>query len=225
MAETRWTGKPSQFRALLYLWRLAIHHAGYKVGGVRGWAHLQDVERGTKQALWDELPPLYRRGLLDRADVRAPGRVRPEWVYRISERGVGVVHDLAETTCQPVAALRASLENPGVYAPHRQRGGLLLLRAAHDDLVAPLRFGERGWVTGRELGARVEAHNIQARSQGLPMLAVDATDLRWLSEKGLIERRAEPAPARRQAQIIYWRVTELGRSVLLLDWKPISGEE
>jgi hypothetical protein len=37
---------------------------------------------------------MYKRGLLDHADVRAPGRPRPVWVYRVSDRGVRAVHEL-----------------------------------------------------------------------------------------------------------------------------------
>jgi predicted transcriptional regulator len=71
------------------------------------------------------------------------------------------------------------------------------------------------------LGERVHAHNTARRME--PFIAVDATDLRWLLSKGLIERRDEPAPAGRRA-VIYWRATELGRSVRLLEWKSIPGE-
>lgn len=213
--------KPSQFWALLYLWRLAVHHGGYKLSGVRGWAHLQDVEEATREALWDQLPPMYKRGLLDHADVRAPGGLRPVWVYRISERGVRAVHEFATTAYQPAPTLSTPEEEAVMWAPSRQRGALLLLRAAYHHSATPLRFGECGWLSGRELGACVESYN---RARGRPpFFAVDATDLRWLLGKRLIERRDEPAPPGRRTAVVYWRATELGRSVLLLDWKPIPG--
>jgi hypothetical protein len=213
--------KPSQIWALLYLWRLAVHNGGYKLFGVRGWAHLEDVEEATRQSLWDQLPPLYRRGLLEHADARAPGRVRPVWLYRISGKGVRTVHEFASTIYALLPELSASDAEPGVWAPQRQRSALQLLRTAYDDAATPARFGERGWLTGRELGERVHEHN---RARGHPpFLAVDATDLRWLHGKLLIERRDEPPPPGRRA-VIYWRATELGRSVPLLDWKPIPGE-
>jgi hypothetical protein len=214
--------KPSQMWALLYLWRLAIYQGGYKLCGVRGWAHLDDIEQGTRQALWDQLPPMHRRGLLDHADARAPGRARPVWVYRISDRGVRVVHEFASTAYGPISALRPAGSEAPVWAPQRQRGALQLLRAAYNDAATPVRFGELGWLTGRELGERVHEHN-RARGRA-PFLAVDTTDLRWLHGKRLIERRDEPAPPGRQTGVIFWRATELGRSVPLLEWKPIPGE-
>ena len=222
MADTRGL-KPSQMWALLYLWRLAVHEGGYKLCGVRGWAHLEDVEEATRQALWDQLPPLHRRGLLDHMDARAPGRSRPVWVYRISDRGVRAVHDFASTVHGPIPTLNPAGSEAPVWAPQRQRGALQLLRAAYDDPATPIRFGERGWLTGRELGERVHERN-RARGRA-PFLAVDATDLRWLLGKRLIERRDEPPPPGRQAAVIFWRVTELGRYVPLLDWKPIPGEQ
>lgn len=214
--------KPSQMRALLYLWRLAVHHSGYKVCGVRGWAHLQDVEEGSQQTLWDQLPPLHKRGLLDHADVRAPGRARPVWVYRISDRGVRAVHEFASTAYQAMATLSPTAAEAVVWAPPRQRGALLLLRAAYEHSATPIRFGETGWLSGRELGARVQAYN-SARARP-PFLAVDATDLRWLLGKLLVERREEPVAGRRAA-VVYWRATGGGRSVALLDWRPIPGED
>jgi hypothetical protein len=104
----------------------------------------------------------------------------------------------------------------------RQRGALLLLRAAFEDSSTPVRFGESGWLTGRELSARVEAYNRGRRSP--PFLAVDATDLRWLLGKRLVERRDEPLPGRRAA-VVYWRTTESGRLVGLLDWLPIRAKQ
>ena len=77
-------------------------------------------------------------------------------------------------------------------------------------------------MTGRELGTRVEAQNKAQRCY--PFLAVDGTDLRWLLGNGLIERRDEPAAAGRQVGRVYWRATELGSRVMLLDWRAILGE-
>jgi DNA-binding PadR family transcriptional regulator len=207
-------------RALLFYWRLAIHQSGYKICGVHGWAHLADVEEATRQALWEQLPSMHRRGLLDHADVRAPSRARPVWVYRISDRGVRAVHEFAEMGYQPSPMHCTPATDSVMWAPNRQRGALLLLRAAYDQSGTPVRFGERGWLTGRELGERVHEQN-RTRSRA-PFLAVDATDLRWLLGNQLIERRDEPAPPGRA--VVYWRATELGRSVRVLEWKPIPGE-
>jgi hypothetical protein len=171
--------------------------------------------------LFEVLPRLHARGLLDRADVRAPGRVRPEWVYRITRRGEQIAEAQGRKPHRPIPDPRVPEAEPAVYAPTRQRGALELLRAAYDDPSVPVQFGGRGWVTGRDLGARVEAANRQLRRRrGSLFYAVDGTDLRWLVAKGLVERREDPTRPR----IVWWRVTEVGQSVPLLDWKPLPDE-
>lgn len=80
--------KPSQVWALLYLWRLAVYRGGYELCCVRGWAHLEDIEEATRQLLWDQLPPLHRRGCSIMRTRGTPGRARPVWLYRISDKGV-----------------------------------------------------------------------------------------------------------------------------------------
>jgi hypothetical protein len=222
MAEIRWTLNRREWDALTFLGQLAADRAGYQLQGVRGWAHLNDVRQVVGAGLFEVLPRLHARGLLDRADVRAPGRVLPEWVYRITSRGVQVLEAQGRKPDRAIPAPRRPEAEPAVYAPSRQRGALLLLRAAYDDPAVPVHFGGRGWVTGRELGARVEAANRQwrRRRRGSPFYAVDGTDLRWLVGKGLVERRDDLT----RPHIVWWRVTELGRSVTLLDWKPLPDE-
>lgn len=216
--------KPAQEAAVKYLWQLAAHRGGYRVRGVRGWAHLTDVEDAVCRALWDQLSPLCHRGLLDRQDVRAPTRARPVWVYRITEMGIFAVRGDVKPPYPPVPKPRAR-HDAAVYAPDRQRGALLLLRAAYGDPAVPVRFGGRGWLTGREMGARVQARNrartVREWGHGTSFYAVDGTDLRWLVSYGLAERRNDPE----RAKVVWWRVTELGRSVRLLEWKPIPRED
>jgi hypothetical protein len=217
MAESRWRWNSWEWEALLYFRLVAADGAGYELRGVRGWAHFSDVQEVVRGGLFEVLPLLYARGLLDHADVRAPSRTRPEWVYRIAERGVRVADARDPTPHAPIRPPPRAEAEPAVYAPSRQRGALQLLRAAYEDPAVPVRFGGRGWITGRELGARAEAAN-RARG-GPPFFAVDATDLRWLVDKGLCERRNDP-----DRPIVWRRATALGRSVYLLDWKSISAE-
>ncbi|HEX8831695.1 MAG TPA: hypothetical protein VF705_11035 [Longimicrobium sp.] len=223
MAESRWQWNRGEWDALLFLGQLAADRAGYQLRGVRGWAHLNDIQEAFVGGSFEVLPRLHARGLLERADVRAPGRVLPEWVYRVTPRGVQVLEAQGRKPDRAIPASRRPEAEPAVYAPSRQRGALLLLRGAYDDLAVPVHFGGRGWVTGRELGARVEAANRlwrRRRRRGSPFYAVDGTDLRWLVGKGLVERRDDPT----RPHIVWWRVTELGRSVTLLDWKPVPDE-
>lgn len=215
MAESR--SQQTEWDALLYFRRVAVDHAGYQLRGVRGWAHINDLQDVVSGSHFSEvLPRLHARGLLDRADVRAPGMVRPTWVYRITARGVQVADAHAPVPHPPIPVPRQPPAEPALYAPPRQRGGLLLLRAAYEDPTVPIRFDEHGWLSGRELGKRVHAWNYK-RERGTPMLGVDSTDLRWLLKWGFAERRDDPERVR----VVYWRVTELGRTALLLTWTPL----
>jgi hypothetical protein len=164
------------------------------------------------------LPRLHERGVLTRADVRAPGQKRPVWVYRLSERGLAVIDEAAPKEHRPVPRPRTDDAGGAVYAPVRQRGALRLLRDSYDDPAVPERFGGRGWVSGRELGARVDLHNLQQPHGREPRIAVDGTDLHWLIRWGLAERRNDPD----QARVVYWRATDAGRAVRLLDWKALK---
>jgi hypothetical protein len=200
--------------------QLAVECAGYKARGVRGWAHLENVEVGTRSKLAEVLPLLHGRGMLDRVDVRVSGRLRPVWIYRVNASAERLI---AETTGMPYQEIdppkRLDANRP-IYVPDRQRGALLLLRQAHDDPGTPVRFGARGWVTGRELGARKEAWN--EKLGGPPFVAVDTTDLRWLALWRLIERHDAPPTPGRQTEVVYWRATEFGRSAKLLEWKSLA---
>lgn len=217
MPETRWRWTRWEWEALRFFRHVAADRAGYQLRGVRGWAHITDVQDELSgSGFADVLPRLTARGLLDHADVRAPSMVRPTWIYRITARGVQVIDAHAPAPHPPIPLPRRPVAEPAVYAPFRQRGGLLLLRAAYDDPAVPIRFDGRGWLSGRELGQRVEASNYK-RTRAAPRLAVDATDLRWLVQWGFAERRDDPE----RAGVVLWRVTELGRTVNLLNWTPL----
>lgn len=216
MAEPRWSWNQREWDALLFFRHLAVDRAGYRIRGVRGWAHLNDAQDSVRAQLYDVLTRLHARGLLDHADVRAPGMVRPVWVYRVTAHGVEVADAHAPKTHRPVRAPRKADDNPGIYLPYRPRGVLPVLRAAYEDPSVPVRFGGCGWLSGRELGERVHASNYHRR-RGTPMLDVDGTDMRGLIKWGLAERRNDPE----RAGVVYWRATELGRAVKLLDWTPL----
>ena len=206
-----------EWDALLFFRHVAVDRAGYQLRGVRGWAHTNDLQDHVSGTHFGEvLPRLHAHGLLDHADVRAPGMVRPTWVYRITVRGVQVADAQDPATHPPIPIPRQTAAEPAVYAPPRQRGGLLLLRAAYDDPTVPIRFDGRGWLSGRELGKRVHAWNYK-RERGTPMFAVDSTDLRWLLKWRFVERRDDPE----RVGVVYWRVAEPGRTALLLTWAPL----
>jgi hypothetical protein len=217
MTGRRWRWAREERDALRFLRLLAIRRAGYELGGVRGWAHINDLRDELAGYFPEVLPRLYKRGLVTHADVRAPGQKRPLWVYRISERGLAVMNEAEPNEHKPIPRPRTDDTGGAVYAPGRQRGALRLLREAYDDPAVPERFGGRGWVSGRELGARVDQHNFTQRHERQPHIAIDGTDLHWLIRWGFAERRNDPD----RVGVVYWRVTEAGRAVRLLDWKPL----
>jgi hypothetical protein len=218
---SRWRWTRDEWDALGFFRLLATHRVGYDLCGVRGWAHINDVQHEVRGSSFAEvLPRLHKRGHLIHADVRAPGQQRPVWVYRISGRGLAVMDEAAPKEHKPVSWPRTEDTGGAVYAPSRQRGALRMLREAYDDPRVPERFGGRGWVSGRELGARVDLHNFeQRRRRGRrhPYVSVDGTDLHWLVLWRFVERQNDPEGA----VDVYWRVTEAGRAVRLLDWKPL----
>jgi len=221
MTGSRWRWKQEEWDALRFLRLLAIRRAGYELRGVRGWAHINDLRDELAGYFPEVLPRLRKRGLVTQADVRAPGQKRPVWVYRINERGLAVMDDAAPEEHKPVPRPRTEDARRAVYAPSRQRGALRLLREACDDPAVPERFGGRGWVSGRELGARVDQHNFKGRRGRQPLIAVDGTDLHWLILWGFAERRNDPD----RVGVVYWRATEAGRAVRLLDWKTMRAWE
>ena len=206
--------EPEQIPTLLYLWSLAAGGGGYEVRGVRGWAHRVDVEAGIGCSILSLLPLLFRRRLLHRTDVRPPVSERPAWVYRLKDASVRAVAERTGAALGPIPPLHPPGGEPPVFAPRRKYRALLLMRAAHDDPDAPLRFGEPGWVAPRELGiaADRERHGFLAAAE------VTTADLRWLLRAGLVERRNAPAPRSGEAAIL-WRATKMGRRVRLLDWR------
>jgi hypothetical protein len=201
-------------RPLLLLRQLAEVNVGYHLRGVRGWAHLANVSERLGRSLPEQLVWLHARGVLDPEDVRAPMHSRPVWVYRFRS-------DAADSS-QLVAVPGAAENVQHFYAPPRARGALLLLRAVYADPTVPLRFAERGWITGRELGSRVRAEN--DKRVGLPLTAVDSSDLSWLAHHRLVERREHRSPIGHGPAALFWRVSLPGRSRPMLIWeKPVSG--
>lgn len=218
---TRWRWTREELDALRFLRLLAIRRAGYEVQGVRGWAHITDLRDHLAGYFPEVLPRLHKRGLVTRVDVRAPGQQRPMWVYRISERGLAVMNEAEPKEHSAVTRPRTDDTGGAVYAPSRQRGALRLLREAYDDPAVPERFSGRGWVSGRELGVRVDLHDFTQRQERQPHIAVDGTDLHWLIKWGFAERRNDPD----RAGVVYWRATPGGRQVRLLDWKTLPAWE
>lgn len=202
--------------ALRYLARLAAREGGYTLRGVSGWAHLRDVERGTRMGLDERLPRLHAMRLVHRVNVGPGGLEKAIWVYRINDAGARAS---AETWGDAYERVRApgTAEKAGpVYLAPGPRNALVVLRLAYES-EGRKRFGEWGWRTGRELTLLVDELN--ARSSGARHLSrLDSMELKWLASVGLAEKRAEKLAWGRDRPVVYWRVSEAGRAVRLLSW-------
>jgi hypothetical protein len=197
-------------QALDYLCRLFRTGSGYHLRGVRGWARTAEIEEQIKQRIAELMPRLARRGLVSREDVRAPLRVRPLWVYRITGAGVQCLAGRMDVWVREVdepAPLDAALPRH-VYVPRACQMVLDELRRAADDPASPTPFaGEPGWLTSWELDARV------------PLTFTDL-DLHWLQVGQVIEKRYLTPSTRRVNPVVYYRITQAGRLLRPLVWCP-----
>jgi hypothetical protein len=209
--------------SLRYLARLAARNGGYTLRGVSGWAHRHQVEAGTRLRQDGQLPRLYAMRVVDRVDVGLGGAGKEEWVYRINDAGARASAEAWGDAYERVR-VPGSAEKPApVYLAPGPRNALAVLRLAYE-AEGRKRFGEPGWRTGRELTLFVDELN--ARSNGARHLArLDSMELKWLASVGLAEKRDEKLAWGRDRPVVYWRVSEAGRTVRMLSWSaPRSGE-
>jgi len=200
--------------ALRYLARLAARDGGYTLRGVSGWAHLRDVERGTRMGLDERLPRLHPMRLADRVNVGPGGIEKAVWVYRINDAGARAAAETWGEAYEWVRAPGAAEKPAPVYLAPGPRNALVVLRLAYESGERK-RFGEWGWHTGRELTLLVDGLN----ARGAHHLArLDSMELKWLASVGLAEKRDEKLAWGRDRPVVYWRVSEAGRVVRLLSW-------
>jgi hypothetical protein len=148
--------QPLDALALRHLVELDAGCGGYACHGVRGWALREDVERAIRRSLTERLPKLHARGLLDRADVRAPHQPSAVYGYRVTARCLALLARLEGITPHPLAPARTLApgeREPAVYIPPRSLAALNQLRRAACDPRC-LHFGEPGWRTMRQLEAQ-----------------------------------------------------------------------
>ncbi|HEX6745916.1 MAG TPA: hypothetical protein VF092_01275 [Longimicrobium sp.] len=207
--------------AARYLARLAANGAGYTLRGVSGWAHLRDVERGTRLHLDEKLPALRAMGLVDRVNVAPGGIGKPVWVYRITDAGARASAETWGDAYERVRAPGAAEKPAPVYLAPGPRNALTVLRLAYESGERK-RFGEWGWHTGRELTLLVDGLN----ARGARHLArLDSTELTWLATVGLAEKRDVKLAWGRDRPVVYWRVSEAGRTVTLLSWRAPRSDD
>jgi hypothetical protein len=200
--------------ALRYLAQLAARDGGYTVHGVSGWAHRHDVEAGTRARQDGQLPRLYAMRVVDRVDVGPGGQEKEEWVYRINDAGARASAETWGDAYERVRVPGAAEEPAPVYLAPGPRNALTVLRLAYESGERQ-RFGEWGWYTGRELTLLVDGLN----ERGVRHVGrLDSMELKWLAGVGLAEKRDEKLTWGRDRPVVYWRVSQAGRTVRLLSW-------
>lgn len=199
---------------LRYLVELAAGGGGYELRGVTGWAHYEDVAHGTRMRMSGELPRLFAARLAERVSVGLPG-AKETWVYRVNDAGARAHADISGEAYERIRAPGELEEYRRVYVAPGPLNALEVLRRAHEE--GPERFGGRGWRTGRELTLLTDELN---RRNGTGHYArIDSMELKWLAGVGLAERREEKLAWGRDQPVVYWRISDAGRSVRVLEWR------
>lgn len=211
-------------RVARYMARLAAADGGYTLRGVGGWAHTHDVGRALRGLVDGQLPRLHQMKLVERVNLSPHGRAGGHWVYRITEAGARASAKTWGDAYEPVR-MPGELEYPKpIYLTPGQLNALLVLRAALD-ADGPPRFGERGWRTGRELMPVVESLNRkQEQTGGRHYSRIDPMELQQLAGAGLAERRQQQVVWGREQPNTFWRVSEAGRTAVLLSWRTPRSE-
>lgn len=142
---------------------------------------------------------------MHRVDIREPGRVRPQWLYRISEAGLVVLSEWEGTELPSPWRTPEDLDPDAgaLYVPVRAWEALEILRTFAQAEVGPRRWGARGWMKTLEI-----------TRGGSPLLCND--EIPWLIARGLVERRCGRVEGR-QRPACFYRSTARGIAAVLVD--------
>lgn len=204
--------KPGPMRTLWFLEAEAWAGRGWWRRGVKGWRFYSEIEAATSARLPEVLPGLWERGYVDRAPVVDPGRRTPVYLYRISTAGVGYLGQVSGTPRpEKVGEPLPDAEDPdagSLYLPLNPWNALDLLRRHAVHGIGPERFGQAGWMTPAEMRPRLRG--------------VLGDDMPWLLSRGLVERRAIPAPATPTRPPWFYRASALALQLVLVDSAPVG---
>lgn len=204
-AAAKVNARTTKFVVLRFLRDEALAERGWRRRAVRGWHSSEEVEIATGIYLLDLMPGLARQSCVDRVDIREPGRLRPQWLYRISASGVTALARW-EGTEVPIGWRVPEERDPdagALYVPVRAWEALEILRRYAQAGVGPRRWGVHGWMSALEM-TRV----------GPPLLC--SGELLWLIARRLVERRRATIEGRRRPAYFY-RPTALGMAAVLVD--------
>ena len=205
--------------ALRYFAELAARGAGYELRGVCGWAHADDVQLRLRGYRWAELlSTLAASGQLDRERASPPQAKSPNYVYRITEKGLQEARALLAA---PLPSIPAPGSPESALRIHARPGGRWALEALREAYRrGPKRYrmnGEPGWLTPSELREQITAWNRQHGDVGT-YRAIHDTDTVALIAAGLIEKTHVTLAWGRNAPVVMYRATEAGRTAELLEW-------
>ncbi|HEX2093104.1 MAG TPA: hypothetical protein VHG28_11905, partial [Longimicrobiaceae bacterium] len=127
---------------------------GWRRRGVRGWRLYEEVEEALDTKIPEMLPALWRAGLVDRTRVEDPSRSAPVYLYRISAAGnarlTGEEGEDLPTLMSPVPE-EDDPEEGTTFVPVVEWETLSLLRRQAREQLGPVRWGQHGWMTAREI--------------------------------------------------------------------------
>lgn len=198
-----------EFFVLAYLVQEAREESGWLRRSVRGWHFSSEIEvvLGVRQ-IHELLFRLKRKALLDTIglqDVSARHNL-----YRANDLSAQVV-DLAlgreDAPLHAPALQDTALDARLVFMRLESWAALSALRDAKDRKEFEERWGERGWLTAREIKRCLGAD-----------VSIDTEYLYWLESRGMVEkRRTVVDPDRPQRPGVCWKVTELGERTRVID--------
>jgi hypothetical protein len=205
-------------RVLVFLLDLAAQRAGYMVLGFSGWACADQIEAGARTWGTSELMrALARRGRVLQFDARAPGEVRPVWIYRISQTGADELAAFLGLAAAGVPA-PANGEEPRILIRKSTWHAIEGLRAALDPAAKSGRewiSGETGWRSSRELTTSMAREDEAAGTTSYRWF--NSEDLRWLVRLRFAEERVID-------RTHVYRLLPLGAALRPLEWKePRNG--
>jgi len=198
-------------RALTFLAQLAVRWSGYKVRGVRGWAHADDLHRLTG---WDGWPgvlvEMTQSGSVDEHVASLPCAWEAARVHRITQAGMNEVAALLREEAPAVRAPCAYDETGAVYASTDARWALEALRE---------RPGE--WMSAETVAEPSQRWNRTVNRHGtMPYRHVWRVHLDELVAAGLVEGCTREQKGKRgpeRIQTVY-RATACGLTAPLLEW-------
>jgi hypothetical protein len=200
-------------RALAWLLDLAAQRAGFTVLGKPGWASADDIESGVRGwGTHEMMRAQAKRGRVLQYDARAPGELRPRWLYRISQKGIDDLGRALGITSPAVSEPEARRE-PRIFLRDTTQHAISGLRAALDSTAKARREwvkGEVGWRSSRELTAEMAREDEAA---GRPHYRwFNSEDMRWLVRLGFVEERVV-------GKSHVYRLLPAGAELRALEWR------